>query len=69
MTSLPEHGHCENCGDPCAFGEYFCSDECSKEYAADVREAKRLDRRFFIVLGAIIVGVAVGAYLLKTFVL
>ena len=39
MMKLPEHGHCENCGDPIEFGEYFCSDACSKEYESDVKEA------------------------------
>ena len=66
MPKLPEHGHCENCGDPVPFGEYFCSDECSKEYEKDVREAKMLDTRFYVIMGAIIAGVAVAAYAVKT---
>lgn len=69
MTRLPEHGHCENCGDPVAFGEHFCSDKCSGEYSDDVREAKRLDNRFYIIMGIAIVAVAVAAYAIKTFLL
>jgi predicted nucleic acid-binding Zn ribbon protein len=66
MARLPEHGHCENCGDPTPFGEHFCSDKCSKEYTNDVREAKRLDNRFYIIMGVVIITVAVAAYAVKT---
>ena len=69
MTSLPEHGHCENCGDPVPFGEHFCSDACSDEYAKDVKEAKWLDNRFYILMAVGIAAVAAGAYLLKNFIL
>jgi predicted nucleic acid-binding Zn ribbon protein len=69
VARLPEHGHCENCGDPTPFGEHFCSDGCSDEYSKDVREARRLDNRFYILMGAAIVAVAVAAYAVKTFLL
>jgi predicted nucleic acid-binding Zn ribbon protein len=69
MASLPEHGHCENCGDPVKFGEHFCSEPCADEYARDIKEAKWLDNRFFILMAAGIVAVAAGAYLVKNFIL
>ena len=69
MANLPDHGHCENCGDPVPFGEHFCSDACSEEYTSDISEAKRLDNRFYILMAAGIVSVAVAAFLLKTYVL
>ncbi|MCL2142807.1 MAG: DUF2116 family Zn-ribbon domain-containing protein [Methanomassiliicoccaceae archaeon] len=65
MAALPEHGHCENCGDPVPFGEHFCSDGCSDEYAKDIREAKRLDTRFYVIMGIVIAGVAAAAYAVK----
>jgi predicted nucleic acid-binding Zn ribbon protein len=69
MAKLPEHGHCENCGDPIPFDEHFCSDACSNEYHKDVRDAKRLDNRFYIIMGIAIVAVAAAAYAIKTFLL
>ena len=69
MAKLPEHGHCENCGDPVPFNEHFCNDGCRDEYNKDVREAKRLDNRFYIIMGAVIVTVAVAAYAIKAFLL
>jgi len=66
MAKLPEHGHCENCGDPVPFNEHFCSDDCSKEYAKDVREAKWLDNRFYIIMAAAIGGAAVAVFAIKT---
>ena len=68
MTSLPEHGHCENCGDPVPFGEYFCSDECSAEYHADVKEARRLDRRFYILMGLGLAAAAAVAAAVRLFI-
>ena len=69
MMKLPEHGHCENCGDPIEFGEYFCSDACSKEYESDVKEAKRLDNRFYILMGIGLVITAAAAFLVKIYIL
>ena len=69
MAKLPEHGHCENCGDPVPFGEHFCGDDCSKEYANDVREAKRLDNRFYLLMAAGIGAAVAAAYLVKAFLL
>jgi predicted nucleic acid-binding Zn ribbon protein len=67
MTKLPEHGHCENCGDPIGFGEYFCSDKCSEEYEKDVKEAKRLDTQTYVIMGAGVVVAAVVAFMVKFF--
>ncbi|MCL2712085.1 MAG: DUF2116 family Zn-ribbon domain-containing protein [Methanomassiliicoccaceae archaeon] len=67
MVHLPEHGHCENCGDPVAFNEHFCSDDCSKEYEKDVKEAKKLDNRFYGMMIAGLVVAAVAAYAVKIF--
>jgi predicted nucleic acid-binding Zn ribbon protein len=69
MAKPPEHGHCENCGDPIKFNEHFCSDACSTEYNNDIREAKRLDNRFYIIMGIVVVAVAVAAYAVKAFLL
>ncbi|MDR0791572.1 MAG: DUF2116 family Zn-ribbon domain-containing protein [Methanomassiliicoccaceae archaeon] len=69
MANLPEHGHCESCGDPVPFGENFCNDECSKEYMKDVREAKRLDNRLYMVMGAVLVVAAVVSYAVKFYIL
>ncbi|MCL2607001.1 MAG: DUF2116 family Zn-ribbon domain-containing protein [Methanomassiliicoccaceae archaeon] len=69
MVSLPEHGHCVNCDDPISSKEYFCSDDCTNEYAADVKEAKRLDRRFYALMAVSIAAIAAITYLFKFFIL
>ncbi|MCL2786553.1 MAG: DUF2116 family Zn-ribbon domain-containing protein [Methanomassiliicoccaceae archaeon] len=69
MTKIPEHGHCESCGDPVEFDEYFCSDNCSEEYRKDVKEAKRLDNVTYMIMGAGIVAAAVVAFAVRIFVL
>jgi predicted nucleic acid-binding Zn ribbon protein len=69
VSKLPEHGHCENCGDPTPFGEHFCSDACAGEYANDVKEAKRLDNRFYLIMVGILAGIAVAVIAVKAFIL
>ncbi|MDR0778232.1 MAG: DUF2116 family Zn-ribbon domain-containing protein [Methanomassiliicoccaceae archaeon] len=67
--ALPEHGHCESCGDPVAFNEHFCSDACSKEYESDIKEARSLDRRFYVLMGTGVIVAAVVASFIRFFVL
>ncbi|MCL2890982.1 MAG: DUF2116 family Zn-ribbon domain-containing protein [Methanomassiliicoccaceae archaeon] len=66
MAKLPEHGHCENCGDPVPFGEQFCSDDCSRRYEKEEQDAKNKDIRFYGILAGVIVAVAIVAYAVKT---
>ena len=69
MVRIREHGHCENCGDPVEFEGHFCSDACSEEYQKDVKEAKRLDTRFYFIMGAGVAATAIVAFAIKYFVL
>ena len=66
MAKLPEHSHCENCGDPVPFGEQFCSEDCSRKYVKEEQDAKNKDIRFYAVLAGVIVIVAIAAYAVKT---
>jgi predicted nucleic acid-binding Zn ribbon protein len=66
MAKLPDHGHCENCGDPVPFGERFCSDACSDEHVKEEKDAKNKDIRFYGILAGIIVAVAIVAYAVRT---
>jgi predicted nucleic acid-binding Zn ribbon protein len=69
MVRIPEHGHCENCGDPVAFDEHFCSDDCRSEYDRDVKDAKKLDNRVYALMALGLVIAAVAAYAVKIFLL
>jgi predicted nucleic acid-binding Zn ribbon protein len=69
MSNPPEHGHCVNCGDPVALNDDFCSSACSDEYSADVKEARRLDNKLYILMGAGVAAAAVVAFLIKAFLL
>jgi len=66
MAKLPDHAHCENCGDPVAFGERFCSDACANAYAKEDRDEKNKDIRFYAIMVGAIVAVAVIVYAVKT---
>jgi predicted nucleic acid-binding Zn ribbon protein len=66
MSGIKEHGHCENCGDPVPLGEHFCNDDCGNEYTADVKEAKKLDDRLYIIMAVVIGVAAVAAYAVGT---
>ena len=66
MAKLPDHGHCEHCGDPVAFGERFCSDTCSNDYSKEDRDARNKDIRFYGILVGIIIVAAVVVVAVKT---
>jgi predicted nucleic acid-binding Zn ribbon protein len=65
---IKEHSHCESCGDPVPFKEYFCSDACSDEYQKDMKEARRLDRRLYILMGCAIAAAAILSFLARTYI-
>jgi len=49
---LPDHGHCEECGDPVALDRRFCSEECVDLYLDGIKAQKKKDWTFY---GAMIV--------------
>ena len=62
---LPEHSHCLYCGDPTAFGEDFCDEDCKSLYEAREKEDKRKDMRFYVMIGASLVLILVVGAVLK----
>jgi len=52
MVRLPEHDHCEQCGDPVSFDRRFCSEECAEEYLKDRKEEKRKNLIFYSAVAA-----------------
>ena len=51
---LPEHSHCEYCGDPVQFGEKYCNDECRQNAERDAVKSKHRDWIFYGVVAAAI---------------
>lgn len=44
---LPEHSHCDYCGDAIPFGESFCNEECRESHDIEEIEEKKKEHRFF----------------------
>lgn len=64
MVYLPEHSHCDYCGDPIPFGERFCDDDCKELFIAQEKEEKRKDWFFYGCIAASLVAIlAVGLIL------
>jgi predicted nucleic acid-binding Zn ribbon protein len=62
VLRLPDHAHCENCGDPVPMGETCCSEEC-RVSAADTRAAdRRSGYLMYISIGLILAAVVVISY-------
>jgi len=59
---LPDHSHCENCGDPTPFGENHCSEECRVSAVNKKAEEKRKDYITYLSLGVILVAVVAIGY-------
>ena len=61
---LPDHAHCENCGDPIKFGEQFCSEACMKETVKMEAKDKKLEYLFYAVAGILAVVSIITYYIL-----
>jgi len=48
---LPDHDHCEECGDPIALDRRFCSEECLDRFLEGERLQKKKDRTFYGAMG------------------
>ncbi len=57
---LPEHSHCNFCGDPILFGDDYCSEECrTMDEAKQNKESKRTNIFFILAIAAIVVLTAI----------
>ncbi len=59
MAELPEHSHCLFCGDPVAYGEQFCSEDCAGHYAKKKKKDFLKENGFYIIaaIGIIVLSV------------
>ncbi len=68
MAVLPNHSHCKYCGNPVAFGDEYCDDDCKQLYAAEESMERKKDIIFYgaiaLSLVAILVFGAVAKFLL-----
>ena len=56
---LPDHAHCESCGDPVQFGKQFCSDACEAEAKKASAKEKKMEYVLYAVTAVLaIVGLA-----------
>ncbi|MBQ3686073.1 MAG: DUF2116 family Zn-ribbon domain-containing protein [Candidatus Methanomethylophilaceae archaeon] len=62
---LPEHSHCQYCGDPIPFGEEYCNDECKRKDALEEAAAKRKDYMFYGIAIATVVAILAIGYLFR----
>lgn len=62
---LPDHGHCEYCGDPLTLGEMFCSEECELSMRKEESDEKRKNVRFYVLVGVSLIGIAAVAVILR----
>ena len=61
---LPEHAHCEKCGDPIPFRETHCSEECKTSAENERMKEKRSEYLLYASVGVMIVAVAIISFVL-----
>jgi len=61
---LPDHAHCESCGDPIPFGEKHCSDECKTSAENGRAKEKRSEYILYAAVGVMIAAAAVISFVL-----
>ena len=62
---LPDHGHCEQCGDPVKLGNVFCSEDCENEFNEETKAAKRKDLMFYGAMAASLVVIVIAALIVR----
>lgn len=64
MAILPNHSHCGYCGNPIAYGEEFCDDDCRQLRKAEDKMEKRKDIIFYGAIALSLIAIlAAGAIL------
>ena len=58
---LPDHSHCEYCGDPIPFGETYCDDECRRKAEEDAKKQKHKDWIFYGVVAVAILSLVLSS--------
>ena len=48
---LPEHSHCNYCGDPVPYGEEYCSEECRENHRNEDKKTRIRDIAFYVTVG------------------
>ena len=62
MTILPNHSHCRYCGNPIAYSEEFCDDDCRELFKAEESMERKKDILFYGMIALSLVAIlAVGA--------
>ncbi len=59
MAGLPNHSHCEYCGDPVPFGSEYCDDDCRELHLAEKAVERKKDIIFYGLIAASLVAILV----------
>lgn len=61
VVRLPDHSHCEFCGDPIPFGKVYCDEKCRKGAEEATKRDKWKDVAFYGVVAVAILILVYGA--------
>ena len=62
MVVLPNHSHCKYCGNPIAYGEEYCDDDCRELFKAEESVERKKDILFYGAIAVSLVAIlAIGA--------
>ena len=59
MAILPNHSHCRYCGNPVAFGDEFCDDDCKALFKAEESIERKKDLVFYGAIAISLVAILV----------
>ena len=63
LIPLPEHSHCEFCGDPVAFEKKYCDENCELKHKEELKKEKIKDWALNIFVGIVLVALVFGSIL------
>ncbi len=65
MAGLPNHSHCQYCGDPVPFGSEYCDDDCRELYLAQKAVERKKDIISYGLMAAALVAIMIVGMVLK----
>ena len=60
MVVLPNHSHCKYCGNPIAYGEEYCDDDCRELFKAEESVERKKDILFYGLIAASLVAILIA---------
>ena len=65
MVALPNHSHCRYCGNPIAYGEEYCDDDCKALHKAEENIERKGDIMFYGMIAVSLITILAAGVIIR----